>query len=149
MRRFLISLLLAFTMLPCLWAQDGLSVETFLDNLRKKGEHGKEVVVKNYNVGKNMMTLYRSCYLQLSDAESRELEACVRRDGASAIEKETGMKGGRLYYAFYRLSDVGKDKHRYLFYRNLALRSGEKPYVTIVYIDGTVTMADLRKRFGK
>lgn len=149
MKRFLITLILMLVMLPAVWAQEELAIGAFFDKKYTRRTGAKEVMVKNHKVGERKMTLFRSLNVPLTDEESRLAEQLVQQDGAQALDRELATKGGRTCYAFFRLPDAKNGIHRYIFYRNQALFAGNKPITNIIYIEGTVTMADLRRRFGK
>lgn len=149
MKRFFITLAIMLTMLPAARAQEELAIGVFFDKKYTHRTGAKEVVVKNHKVGERKMTLFRSLNVPLSDEESRAAEQRVLQDGAQALDREVATKGGRICYAFFRLPDAKNGIHRYIFYRNQALFAGKKPITNIIYIEGTVTEADLRRRFGK
>jgi hypothetical protein len=66
----------------------------------------------------------------------------------NAVSKETGRIGENLYYGFYCFP-AHKGNLRYVFYRNSSLREVESNEVTLVYIEGNVTMEELKKMFKK
>lgn len=149
MKRFFITLAIMLTVLPAVWAQEELAIGVFFDKKYTHRTGAKEVVVKNHKVGERKMTLFRSLNVPLSGEESRAAEQRVLQDGAQALDKEVATKGGRTCYAFFRLPDAKNGIHRYIFYRNWALFADKKPFTNIIYIEGTVSVADLRRRFGK
>ena len=82
--------------------------------------------------------------------DGQYIEQLVRNDTRLAADKETGLKAGRLYYGFYRLPPLSKKPlNRYIFYRNNALGKGGKPTLTLIYMEGTASIEDLRKTFAK
>lgn len=68
---------------------------------------------------------------------AEEIEALVGLDAQTAVDKEVGKVGNRLYYGFYCFP-AQDDNYRYLFYRNAAVApgSGKKMEVTVVYMEG-------------
>ena len=96
--------------------------------------------LKPYN-----LTLFKSC----TTGDHRnydEIERLVEKDGKNAIDKECGYINGKLYYAFYLLKPI-KDKYQYIFYRNSSLRKDEPNEVTLVYMEGYVSLKELKNMF--
>ena len=75
-----------------------------------------------------------------------EMERLVEKDGKNAIDKECGYINGKLYYAFYLLKPI-KNKYQYIFYRNSSLRKDEPNEVTLVYMEGYVSLKELKEMF--
>jgi hypothetical protein len=149
MKRYILIICVFFSVLTPLWAQEGLSINAAFDTQYTRRNGAKEVVAVNVAVGKAKMTLFKSLTIPLATSESESFEQWVLADEKIALDTEQGTKNGRIYYAFMRLPNTKKGLHRYIFYRNDALRKGAAPITTIIYIEGTVTMADLRKQFSK
>lgn len=78
-----------------------------------------------------------------------QIEETVESNGDKAIDKECGYINGRLYYGFYQFKPNKSGKYRYLFYRNSSLRKDEPSEVTVVYMEGYPTLAELKKMFQK
>ena len=79
---------------------------------------------------------------------SDEIEALVVKDAETAVDKEVGKIGTQLYYGFYCFSPQD-ESYRYLFFRNTSVvPDGEKkPEVTVVYMEGQVTLEELKQMF--
>ncbi len=139
--------ILTLTALP-LYAQKGMAVAALFDGRYKNRPDATEVLVKGRPLKSYGLTLFRSLTLKPSAAEAKHIEQLVRTDGRQAIDQETGMKNGRLYYGFYCFPP--RDGHyRYLFYRNDAVRSGRQPDLTLIYMEGTVSLDQLKRMFTK
>lgn len=149
MKHIFITIWLLLAVFIPTWGQKDLAISAAFEEKYTRREGAKEVLVKNLSIGTKKMTLFRSLTLPLSTEESLDIEKLVLADELQALDKERGSKSGRLYYAFFRLPEKKKNTHRYIFYRNDALRKGAHPITTIIYIEGSVTMSDLRRRFGK
>ena len=69
-------------------------------------------------------------------------------DAQTAVDKEVGKVGKRLYYGFYCFP-AQDDNYRYLFYRNAAVAPGssKKMEVTVVYMEGKITLEELKRMF--
>lgn len=147
MRRSVIFFLL-WTAAMWALAQDGLHVNSLFDGRYRKYPDAIEVMLQGRKVKPYGLTLFRSLTLPANEADVSYVEAQVRADAARAVDKEAGMKGKRLYYGFYGLPPKGR-LNRYVFYRNNGLHPGRKPVLTIIYMEGTATIDELKKRFGK
>ena len=54
--------------------------------------------------------------------------------------------GGRLYYGFFCIP-AGKPPFRYIFFKNTAQVSPERPEITLVYMEGEATWKELKRMF--
>lgn len=75
------------------------------------------------------------------------IEETIESNEEKAIDKECGYIDGRLYYGFYQFRPDKNGKYRYLFYRNSSLRDDEPCEITVVYMEGYPTLAELKKMF--
>lgn len=146
-RRVILFLLWCCVLIP-LSAQDGLQVAALFDGRYRKCPDVIEVMLQGKKVKPYGLTLFRSLTLPAHTADVSYVESLVKSDGARAGDKEVGMKGRRLYYGFYGLPSRN-NLNRYIFYRNNSLQTGKKPVLTIIYMEGTATIAELKARFGK
>lgn len=148
MRRllFLITSLVLFATSAA--AQSGLHINDFFDGRYKKRTDATEVLLKGRQIRDYGLTLFRSITLPGNTPEALTIERQVRADAAGAVDKEAGMKGGRLYYGFYSLKPTAGNLNRYIFYRNNALQAGAKPTLTLIYMEGTADIDQLRRTFG-
>ena len=92
------------------------------------------------------MSYLKFCKWLTKDFE--RMERLVVADEKNAVSKETGRIGEKLYYGFYCFP-AHMGNLRYVFYRNSSLREVESNEVTLVYIEGNVTMEELKKMFKK
>ncbi len=144
MRRYLtfIILLMVFATTN---AQSHLNIAPMFDGsprwkLKFTAVHLEGNYLKPYN-----LTLFKS----LTTHDSRnydEIEEMVEKDGKNAIDKECGYINGKLYYAFYQMKPKD-NKYQYIFYRNSSLRKEQPNEVTIVYMEGYVSLQELKKMF--
>ena len=77
------------------------------------------------------------------------IEETIESHEKKAIDKECGYINGKLYYGFYQFRPDKDGKYRYIFYRNSSLRDDEPCEVTVVYMEGYPTLAELKKMFQK
>lgn len=131
------------------WAQEGLNVSELFDGRYKRKDNAIEVVVKGESIERYGLELFRSLTVKNVPKEFDRIEKLVEADAAMAVSKETGRIGERLYYGFYCLPPKKKLLYRYLFFRNSSLRKVENNELTLIYMEGHVTMEELKKMFKK
>lgn len=146
-RTIIIGTLLLLT-LP-MAAQKGMQVEELFDGRFKKDHRAVEVLIKGKELKKYHLTLFRSLTISNAPKVFEQMETLVRKDAAHAIDKEVGTISNRLYYGFYCFPTQKDDTYRYLFYRNTAVKpdSGKQPEATLVYMEGQVTLEELKRMF--
>ena len=89
---------------------------------------------------------YRGISFLANEALTRKVAALVEADADGAAVNETEKVGDLLTYALVQPLSTGK-MNRYLCYQ--AREVGDKWKVTILYLEGTATLDDLRKMFDK
>ena len=143
-------IILGITMLAVLSisAQKGMHVEALFDGRFKQDKRAVEVLIKGKELKKYHLTLFRSLTVTDALALSKEIETLVSQDAEAAVDKEVGKVGTRPYYGFYCFPPE-KESYRYLFYRNTSVLpdNTKKPEVTIVYMEGQVTLEELKQMF--
>lgn len=149
MKRILIlSLALLLGCLAQVAAQTGLQVDAHFGGRHK----GRADITEVYHAGKQLsrygLTLFRSLTLVPTAAEAAAIERSVVADGRGATDKDVGLHAGRLYYGFYQLPDR-KGVHRFIFYRNNALRGTAGATLTLIYMEGHASVADLKRQFAR
>ena len=82
----------------------------------------------------------------MDETLTRQVAALVGADAHEAAVKETEKVGDLLTYALVQPASRGK-MNRYLCYQ--AREVGEEWKVTLLYLEGTATLEDLRKVFDK
>lgn len=139
--------ILSLLALP-LMAQKGLQVNTLFDGRFKKDHRAVEVLIEGKELKKYHLSLFRSLTVTNAPAVFREMETLVCQDAKSAVDKEVGTIGNRLYYGFYCFSEE-EGTFRYLFYRNTSVKSEREklPEATVVYMEGQVTLEELKQLF--
>lgn len=146
MKRFIIILLLIATCAFWLSAQSNLKVGQFFTDDVASRKNVTVVEVKSRDLKAYKLTVFKSITVDNDATMAQSIETCVKADAKKAIEKETGLRGGRLYYGFYTFS-LSKDKNCYIFYRNNMLVRGAKPQTTVVYMEGTASLKELKKLY--
>lgn len=147
MRRIVLLCIIATCCVSISQAQKGLHISDFFEKNFAKATmvHIEGSELKPYH-----LTLYRSVSFSDTYLVVDAMEKSVLADARQAYSKETGNLGGRLYYAFLALPPLaGRHANRYIFYRNASLREGGKDELTLVYMEGSATMDELKKLFKK
>lgn len=129
-------------------SQTGLQIAELFNGAYKRKDNAIEVVVKGNQLKRYKLEVFRSLTVKNDPKDFERIEKLVEEDEKNAISKETGRIGERLYYAFYCFPSE-KNHYRYLFYRNSSLRKTEPDELTLIYMEGNVTMDELKKMFKK
>ena len=90
-------------------AQSNLKVGRFFTDDMASRKNVTVVEVKSRDLKAYKLTAFKSITIDNDAALAQSIENCVKVDAQKAIEKETGLRGGRLY----------------IFYRNNRLVSGD------------------------
>ena len=130
------------------WSQERLRIGELFDGSYKRKNNAIEVTVKGETLKRYRLELFRSLTVKNDPKDFGRIEKLVEADGKDAVSKETGRIGERLYYAFYCFPPHN-GRLRYVFYRNSSLREVEANELTLVYIEGNVTMDELKEMFKK
>lgn len=146
-RHTLFSILLLLGGIAPAAAQEGLQIASLFGGRYKDRADAIEVNVKGQRLREYKLTLFRSLTLAPTPQETRTIERMVQADCARAEIKEVAQ-GNHLYYGSYQLNDTGNE-HRYIFYRNNALRNRDDGKLTLIYMEGTATLEDLKRVFAK
>lgn len=147
MRRIVLLCIIATFGVSIVQAQKGLSISDFFE---KPFAKATMVHVEGSELTPYHLTLYRSVSFSDTYLVVDAMEKSVLTDARLAYSKEMGNQGKRLYYAFLALPPRdGHHANRYIFYRNASLREGGKDELTLVYMEGSATMDELKKLFKK
>ena len=129
-------------------SQTGLQITELFNGQYKRKDNAIEVVVKGNQLERYKLKVFRSLTIKNDLKDFERIEKLVEQDEKNAISKETGRIGERLYYAFYCFPSE-KEHYRYIFYRNSSLRKTESNELTLIYMEGNVTMDELKIMFKK
>ena len=129
-------------------SQTGLQIAELFNGQYKRKDNAIEVVVKGNQLERYKLKVFRSLTVKNDPTDFERIEKLVEQDEKNAISKETGRIGERLYYAFYCFPSE-KEHYRYIFYRNSSLRKTESNELTLIYMEGNVTMDELKTMFKK
>ena len=129
-------------------SQEGLQIAELFNGQYKRKDNAIEVVVKGNQLERYKLEVFRSLTITNDPKDFERIEKLVEQDEKHVISKETGHIGERLYYAFYCFPPE-KERFRYIFYRNSSLRKTESNELTLIYMEGNVTMDELKDMFKK
>ena len=129
-------------------SQTSLQIAELFNGSYKRKDNAIEIVVKGNQLERYKLEVFRSLTIKNDPKDFERIEKLVEQDEKHAISKETGHIGERLYYAFYCFSPQ-KGRFRYIFYRNSSLRKTELNELTLIYMEGNVTMDELKVMFKK
>lgn len=144
MKRYLTTILL-FIYFVAINGQSHLNIAPVFDE-PKRWTH---LFTATHIEGKHLQPYNLTLFKSMTTTDHRnydEIEQLVEKDGKNAIDKECGYINGKLYYAFYLLKPI-KNKYQYIFYRNSSLRKDEPNKVTLVYMEGYVSLKELKNMF--
>lgn len=94
------------------------------------------------------LDVFKSLTLIPSDSISQDIEKRVMDDVGGSISHELNYRDSCLYYGLFQLFPV-KGKKRYIFYRNNAMVPNSDGVLTLIYMEGSASIAQLRKMFKK
>ena len=129
-------------------SQEGLQIAELFNGQYKRKDNAIEVVVKGNQLERYKLEVFRSLTIKNDPKDFERIEKLVEQDEKHAISKETGHIGERLYYAC-NCFPPEKERFRYIFYRNSSLRKTESNELTLIYMEGNVTMDELKDMFKK
>ena len=146
MKKFLVCLTALLLSAGAAFAQRGLNCNPVF---RGKIVPTKQMVVTEAR-GESMATYkldyYHSVHFQVDEATALKVAGLVLADAADAQSAQTEMTGQLLTYALIQPAPYARVR-RYLCYQ--ARPSGPVWLVTILYLEGSATLDDLRSMFEK
>ena len=148
MKRLIIMILVSVCFALKLDAQQNLAISPFFDEKSAYTKDARMVWVDSPELEPFKLTLYKSISTEKKDVVEK-MEKAVRKDSKMAADKEIGYIGDNLYYAFVTLKPAALNStlKRHIFYRNASLKPHGKKDATLVYMEGHVTMDELKKMF--
>lgn len=141
---------LIITIIACIFAfaAEAQSVEASHIFKGRSMRHQESTCTEGKSLKPYKLTLFSTATTQ-DRRHFRYIEEVIESNEDKAIDKECGYINGRLYYGFYQFKPNKKGRYRYIFYRNSSLREDEPCEVTVVYMEGYPTLAELKKMFQK
>ena len=146
MKKLLLFLLALLLTSGAAFAQRGLNSNAIFRGRVIPSERMVRTEVRGSSMTTYKLDFYRSVRFQVDKKTALEVAALVKADAEAAICAETEMNGDLLTYALVQPAGRGKT-HRYLCYQ--ARPEGPAWVITILYLEGSATLADLRSMFDK
>ena len=146
MKKSLLFLLALLLTSGAAFAQRGLNSNAIFRGRVIPSERMVRTEVRGSSMTTYKLDFYRSVRFQVDKKTALEVAALVKADAEAAISAETEMTGDLLTYALVQPAGRGKT-HRYLCYQ--ARPEGPAWVITILYLEGSATLADLRSMFDK
>ena len=136
----------------CGSAQKGLHINDVFEGRIVPKQDMKESLIKGDNLAPYNLKVLHTAKLSTNNAIRATVELLFNEDMKERVSDEDENlelenRNGHLYYAIVQLSDNGKGLHRYICYQ---CREKSEGYdITLVYMEGKASLADLRKTFKK
>ena len=146
MKKLLLFLLALLLTSGAAFAQRGLNSNAIFRGRVIPSERMVRTEVRGSSMTTYKLDFYRSVRFQVDKKTALEVAALVKADAEAAISAETEMTGDLLTYALVQPAQRGK-VHRYLCYQ--ARPEGPAWIITILYLEGSATLEDLRSMFDK
>lgn len=151
MKHLFISLIIFAFALP-LSAQDGLEINRIFKGEIVSETAMKESLVKGDNLAPYKLRVLHTAKFTVGNSRRNEVEALFEEDMKGRLSDddenlELEYRDGHLYYAIVQLPDTKKGLHRYICYQCRQTMGGNG--ITLVYMEGKASLADLRKTFKK
>jgi len=151
MKHLLITLALIAASLP-LSAQEGLRInEVFEGNIINELAM-QESLVKGESLEPFKLKVLHTVKFTTGNPARDKVEALFKEDMKGRLSDdndnlELEYRDGHLYYAIVQIADTKKGLHRYICYQCRQVMDGNS--ITLVYLEGKASLADLRKTFKK
>ena len=133
-------------------AQRGLQINEVFEGKVIAKQYMQESLIKGDNVAPYKLRLLHTVKFLANNSQRAKADALVNidmkeriSDDDSNMEMET--RDGFLYYAIVQLTDNDKGSHRYICYQ--CRPKSTKFDITMVYMEGEASLADLRKTFKR
>lgn len=136
----------------CATAQRGLQINEVFEGKVIAKQYMQESLVKGDNLAPYNLRLMHTVKFLANNSQRARADAlfCIDMrerisDDDSNMEMES--RDGFIYYAIVQLTDNEKGTHRYICYQ--CRPRSTKFDITMVYMEGEASLADLRKTFKK
>ncbi|MCR5352233.1 MAG: DUF6108 family protein [Bacteroidales bacterium] len=146
MKKLLLCLLASLLSVGAAFAQRGLNSNAIFRGQVIPSTHMVKTEVRGSSMTTYKLDFYRSVRFRIDEKTALEVAALVKADADAAVSAETEMTGDLLTYALVQPAQRGK-VHRYLCYQ--ARPEGPAWVITILYLEGSATLEDLRSMFDK
>jgi len=152
MKRTLFILLMLIGISLSTSAQRGLQINEVFEGKVIAKQYMQESLIKGDNVAPYKLRLLHTVKFLANNSQRAKADALFNidmkeriSDDDSNMEMET--RDGFIYYAIVQLTDSDKGLHRYICYQ--CRPKSTKFDITMVYMEGEASLADLRKTFKR
>lgn len=133
-------------------AQEGLHINEVFEGKVIARQYMQESLVKGENLAPCNLKVLHTVKFKANNSQRARTDAlfdmdmreCISDDGS---DMEMEIRDGFIYYAIVRLTDTKKGLHRYICYQ--CKEKGGDFNITLVYMEGKASLADLRNTFKK
>ncbi|MCR4592088.1 MAG: DUF6108 family protein [Bacteroidaceae bacterium] len=153
MKRILFIFTILMSICLSTMAQQGLRINDVFAGKVVPKRHIQESLIKGDNLAAyKLKVLHTAKFSTFGTLRRDSVEALFQEDMKMRISDDNSnmemeMRNGHLYYAIVQLTDNEKGAHRYICYQ---CREKERNYdITLVYMEGSASLAYLRKTFKK
>lgn len=147
---FILSMLIGISLSTS--AQRGLQINEVFEGKVIAKQYMQESLIKGDNVAPYKLRLLHTVKFLANNSQRAKADALFNidmkeriSDDDSNMEMET--RDGFIYYAIVQLTDNEKGTHRYICYQ--CRPKSTKFDITMVYMEGEASLADLRKTFKR
>lgn len=147
---FILSMLIGISLSTS--AQRGLQINEVFEGKVIAKQYMQESLIKGDNVAPYKLRLLHTVKFLANNSQRAKADALFNidmkeriSDDDSNMEMET--RDGFIYYAIVQLTDNDKGSHRYICYQ--CRPKSTKFDITMVYMEGEASLADLRKTFKR
>lgn len=133
-------------------AQRGLQINEVFEGKVIAKQYMQESLIKGDNVAPYKLRLLHTVKFLANNSQRAKADALFNIDMKERISDddsnmEMESRDGFIYYAIVQLTDNEKGLHRYICYQ--CRPKSTKFDITMVYMEGEASLADLRKTFKR
>ena len=142
----------------CALAQEGLKINEVFEGEVVFKHLMQESLIKGESLAPYKLRVLHTAKFTTFELNRDEVEKRFREDMKNHIyddeeDMELESRNGHLYYAIVQLTNTKKGAHRYICYQCKEVKkegSQLSDYdITLAYMEGSASLADLRKTFKK
>ena len=153
MNRTITTILVMLCVSLCAFAQKGLRINDVFEGKIILKSKMQESLIKGDNLASyNLKVLHTVKFTTPFKLRREEVEKLFYEDMENRLSDddenmELESRNGHLYYAIVQLSNTEKGAHRFICYQCRDKSGGYD--ITLVYMEGKASLADLRRTFKK
>ena len=152
MKRMVLALVALFAVIR-VSAQEGFGINPVFDGKLVPSSRIKETYINGSQLAPYKLRVFRSVKFTASQEELARIQALLLQDGKTAADRQTEYVKGVLTYALFRFraevrstrNEMRTEGNKYLCLQ--AFPKGDRYDVTLVYMSGDATLAELKQIF--